>query len=412
MWRCGCRGQRWGAGAEPSPRSDGGPLRLAVLPFDNLTGDAGRDYFSDGLTEELITHLGRLQPERLAVIARISSMAYRGSGKSVPEIGRELDADYLLRGSVRAGDEHWRVTARLVDVAGRSQLWAESYDVAPGDVLELQSDLALRVAHALALELLPGETTALARAGTASTAAYEAYLRGRHAWNRFTAEGYREAVERYGTALELDPGYAAAWAGLADAHNLLAVTADVLPMEAFPAARRAAERALELDPVSLSVHSDLGWYLLFADRWEEGLEECRSILEVEDYGWARACLVQAHLGAGRPAAALEAYRDVLAAAGRLQDAPEVTGLAPPRALGVLRRWQLERALDNELMRRRYPLELVYGHAAVGEPDGAFEWLQRAWELRDPWLVFLTVDPRFDPLHGDPRFARWVDRVKK
>jgi TolB-like protein len=449
-------------------------LMLAVMPFADLDNRPDRQFFGDGLTEEMITQLGRLQPERLGVIARMSSMQYRGTQKPLDVIGSELGVDYILEGSVRSFGERVRITAQLIQVSDQTHLWAESYDAELGDLLQVQDDVALRVAQALALELLPDQPLAQARAGTRVTAAYEAYLRGRYEWNTFSGDRYPHAIEQFKRAIELDPSYAAAWAGLADTYNLQSFTANVRPLEAYPLAReaafealkhdsnsamahnslafvllyhdydlRAADRefrraidlapnyamayhwwagalaalelhddaieairhAVELDPVELSVLSDMGWYYLFADRWDEGVAECRRILEMQDYGWARACIFEGLIGAGRLADALQLtpYSDPAVAA-------EFEGQDAESVLRTLRERALEDKLGDELLRERYPLEIALAYAALGDGDGAFEWLDRAYELRDPWLVFLKVDPRFDRISGDPRYDELARRV--
>lgn len=239
-------------------------LMLAVLPFTDLDRRPDRAFFRDGLTEELITQLGRLQPERLGVIARMSSMHYRDSTRGVDQIGAELGVGYLLEGSLRSTDTRTRITVQLVQVADRTQIWGETYDVTLDDLLRVQGDVAVAVAQALALELLPEQPLAQARAGTRDTAAYEAYLRGRYAWHTFTSEGYDQAIAAFGRAVEIDPRYAAAWAGLAQAHNLDAFTSKSSPGTSFPAARHAAQTALALAPDLAAAHNALAFVQLLS----------------------------------------------------------------------------------------------------------------------------------------------------
>ncbi len=166
-------------------------IRLAVLPFDNLSADSDQEFFSDGLTEEMISELGRMNPKRLGVIARTSTMLYKHSGKRIDEIGRELDVDYILEGSVRKAESRARITAQLVQVPDQTHLWAESYDRDLADMLRVQHEVARRVADSLAFELLPEEG---AHAVAISPEAHEAYLRGRYFWNRGSGKDASTAV--------------------------------------------------------------------------------------------------------------------------------------------------------------------------------------------------------------------------
>ncbi|ANM29719.1 hypothetical protein ABI59_09225 [Acidobacteria bacterium Mor1] len=451
-----------------APQSAGaatGRVMLAVLPFVDLDDGQEKRFFADGMTEELIMQLGRLQPERLGVIARMSAMHYRDSSEPVDVIGKELGVDYVIEGSVRASADRLRVTAQLIQVSDQTHLWSDAYDVPLDDVLQVQGEVAVRVAQALALELLPDEPLAQARAGTRNTRAYEAYLRGRYEWNTFQSERYPQAVAHFEQAIALDPDYAAAWAGLANVHNLRTWGSALGPMETFPAARRAAERALELDPsspeahaalgfvrlygdfdatgadrefrravelapnyamayhwwagalaalerhdeaigavrraaeldpVSLSVLSDLGWYYLFADRYEEGLAECRGILEGQGYGWAEACMYHGLVALGREREAL-AYT----AYAQPEVAREFEGRKAGEILAALRQRRLRELRDGE-RRPAGELELAMAAAEAGEKELAFDAVERAWDYRDPWLMFLQVDPRLDGLSGDPR----------
>ena len=169
--------------------ADNASVRLVVLPFANLSNDPTQEYFSDGLTEEMITQIGRLCPGRLGVIARTSSMLFKRSAKSASEIGRELSADYLLEGSVRGDGDRIRITAQLIETRTEVHLWAETYDRSLGETLNLQTDVAAHIARSLAMELVPDQVDVLGRATPRRTEAYQAYLKGRYHWNRGSIEG-------------------------------------------------------------------------------------------------------------------------------------------------------------------------------------------------------------------------------
>lgn len=219
-----------------------------MLPFQNLGGDPDEDYFSDGLTEEMIAQLGNLQPARLGVIARTSAMRYKKTGKPIDEIGRELKVDYVLEGSVRRAGGQVRITAQLIQVTDQTHLWAENYDRALSNIFAIQNDVAGRIARSLALELLPARRAALENAPNRSPAAYEAYLKGRYYWNRRTEEELKKGLERFEQAVAIDPDYALAHVGIADSYNMLADYGALAPGEALPQAIVAARRALSLNP--------------------------------------------------------------------------------------------------------------------------------------------------------------------
>jgi len=235
-----------------------GKIMLAVLPFENLSGDPQQEYFSDGLTDEMITQLGRLQPARLGVIARTSAMQYKGRRQNLAHVATELGVDYLLEGSVRRSNGRVRISAQLVQARDQTQLWAESYERETSDVLAIQREVGDRVARSLALELLPAGETARARGSSSNAAAYDAYLRGRYVWNRRTEEGLRRSVEYFGQAIRLDPNYAAAYAGLADSYIVLAAWFYMKPNEAYPKAEAAAVKALEINESLPEAHSSMG----------------------------------------------------------------------------------------------------------------------------------------------------------
>ena len=223
---------------------------LVVLPFENLTAGERYDYFSEGLTEEMITELARLSPERLGVIARTSAMQFKSTTKSIAQIGSELGVSHVLEGSVRRVGERVRITAQLIRVSDESHLWAQSYERGLHDVLEVQAEVARAVAREIQIKLTPHEQRRLDPDKTRSinSQAYELYLRGRHFWYRRTEEGIRKSIECFEEALRYDPSFAAAYDGISDAHTMLACRGMTPALESFHKAKAAARQAVRLQP--------------------------------------------------------------------------------------------------------------------------------------------------------------------
>ncbi|HEX4541828.1 MAG TPA: tetratricopeptide repeat protein [Candidatus Acidoferrum sp.] len=232
-------------------------LRLVVLPFTNLSGDPKQDYFSAGLTDEMITRLSNLDPKRLGVIAATSSNAQ--AGKPIVEIGRALDVQYALEGSVRREGNRVRIDAQLIQVSDQTHVWADKYDRDLNDILSVQDDVATAVANRIRLALNPssGAATRNTATRTVNPEAYDAYLRGRFYWTNRSE--LHKSIEAYQLAIQTDPQYALAHAGLASGYALLGQVPydDMSPSEAKPKARAAAERALELDPQLSEAHAVL-----------------------------------------------------------------------------------------------------------------------------------------------------------
>ncbi len=245
-------------GGHFTARSTTGKIRLVVLPFANLSGDPQQDYFSAGLTDEMITQLGRLDPDRLGVIAATASKLI--AGKSIAEIGRTFDVQYALEGSARRAGNHVRIDVQLIQVSDQTNLWANSYTGDLGDILNVQDEVAAAVAGQIRIALpvgAPGVNGAKGTARAVNPEAYDAYLRGRFYW---TNRGdLHKSIEAYLQAIDKDPNYALAYAGLASAYALLGQVPydDMPPVDAKPKARQAAERALQLDPQSGEAHSVL-----------------------------------------------------------------------------------------------------------------------------------------------------------
>jgi TolB-like protein/tetratricopeptide (TPR) repeat protein len=242
-------------------------VRLAVLPIVNLTGDQEQEFLADGLTEELIAQLGGLHPQALSVIARGSVMRYKRGTTPVDQIGRELRVAYVLEGSARREGGRIRITVELIDVRDQSQLWAGTYDRELAGILALQRDVARDVAGALALKLLPAEQARLADVRTVNPEAYDAFLKGTQARQSLTP-GTLDAAERYyRLALEKDPAYAAAWAGIARVWTGRQQMGLAPPREAWRESKAAALRALELDGNEWEAHRALAGILTWGD-WD------------------------------------------------------------------------------------------------------------------------------------------------
>jgi TolB-like protein/Tfp pilus assembly protein PilF len=255
------------AAEQPASRRDYSVL--VVLPFENLSGDAKQEYFSDGLTEEMITQLSRLNPERLRIIARTSAMRYKESKKSIREIGRELGVSHVLEGSVRREAGRVRIAAQLIQVNDETHLWAETYERNLGDILKLQSEVSQAVAREIRVKLTPQEAKRLAAVPGVSPAAYEAYLKGRHLWNKRTEEDMRRSITCYEDAIRQHPQYAIAYAGIADSYVMLACRGIVPAKETFLKAKVAARKALDLDHELGDAHGSLAHVRLHDWDWEE-----------------------------------------------------------------------------------------------------------------------------------------------
>jgi len=241
-----------------------GRVMMVVLPFENLSQDPAQEYFSDGLTEETISNLGQLASEQLGVIARTSAMTYKRTRKSIAEIGRELNVDYALEGSVRREGERVRISAQLIRASDQTHLWAQNYERELKDVLGVQTELGRAIAEQVHVRLAPRQGTPHVETNWPNSAAYDTYLRGRfHAWKR-TRPNIERAIEYFRQAAALEPRLAAAYAGLADCYAILPITSDYRPREAFPEAEQAATQALKVDPGSAEAHCALAsirfWY--------------------------------------------------------------------------------------------------------------------------------------------------------
>ena len=451
------------------PTSSGTRVMLAILPFQNLTGDAQQEFLSDGLTEELITQLGGMNPQQLAVIARTSAMHYRNTSETVAQIGQELSVDYILEGSVRREARHVRVSAQLIRVKDQMHLWARTYERDLSGILSLEDEVSRTVAGEIAVQLGPQITGRLDQVSTVNPDAYEAYLKGKYFLYKRNPEATRKAFEYFHEAIHYDSKLAMAYVGIGDCYFAgvgVPAPENYAKAEAFArkaltideglagahstiayarmhdfdwsSADREFRRALELDPghpagyyveflmsegrfeetlalaermaredpaAILAVHG-MGMILFYARRYNEALSWFERALELDPrYYWSQLRLAQTLEAMGK-------NRDALADFEKLGPGAQIF-LARSQALnGNLA--EARRGLAQVLADRTKSAELAYEIALVylglQQNEEALEWLKKAYDGRAYHMIYLKIDPRLDPLRNDPRFTDLVRRI--
>jgi TolB-like protein/Tfp pilus assembly protein PilF len=455
-------------------------LKMAVLPFVNLTGDLEQEYLNDGLTQEMIVQLGRLHPQSLGVIARTSVMRYKKTEKPIDQIGRELGVDYILEGSARREADKIRISAELIQVRDQTQLWADVYERELSGILALQSDVAQDVSKALGLKLLPAEQARLTTARAVNPEAYEAALKGSQYWIKMTPGDIDTGEKYFELALEKDPNYAPAYVGLAwvwACRNQFGLSP---PSEAVPKAGAAAlkavelddnlaqahyalaavktwhdwnfptvasewkraveldpnypdglaayshflmimgrpdeamaqiERALELDPFNVTVQSFYVIDLVFVRRYDEAIVQAQKALKMEPgQGVANQGLFMALVGkGGMDKEALVAAKGYLGIFG-VPDLDSILdgGFAEAGFRGAMKRGA-EALAARALQGLALPTDVANVYAAAGDYERALEWLERAYEARDPNTPYLRL-PFYDPLRSDLRFLDLMRRM--
>jgi len=357
------------AAAAEAPREPA-KVMLAVLPFVDLSGEERYGYFSDGLTDEMITQLGRLNPQRLGVIGRTSAMQYRSTNKSLQRIGRELGVTYVLEGSVRREGSRVRVSAQLIQASDQIHRWTGSYERELHDVLALQSDVARAIANEIEIKLAPRERERLVAAATVNPQSYEDYLKGRYLWNARTQEALEKSITYFERAIRNEPRYAAAYAGLADSHLTLQDADFIQPRMAIRKAKQAAARALEIDGALAEAHISLAHAHFHELDWTTAQREFSRGIELNP------SYATAHFY----------YANYLLTVGRSSEAIEEAGRA--------------RALDPVSLAAQTNVAVIL--CLAGQPDRAIE----------QCLAVLEIDPGYAPAYEDLGRAYGLKRMHR
>jgi TolB-like protein/Tfp pilus assembly protein PilF len=381
---------------------------VAVLPFVNLSTDPENEFFADGITEDIITHLAKIRS--LKVISRTSVMAFKTRDCGLREIGERLGASALLEGSVRRAGSRVRIVAQLVDGATDEHIWAETYDRDLTDIFAIQTDVALKIASALRAELSHDERARLGRPPTRDLGAYELYLHGRNWFNLFTEESYRRSVLDYEAAIARDPGFAQAWASIAEAYSELCIAGGVgkSPEEIILLARRAAARALEIDEELGEAHSISALIKFAFDfNWSGAERSFQRAIELSPGS------AEAHEHYGWLCSALERYDDALR---ELRHARELDPLLVYTDIvtTLLRAGRIEEALEGaRRSAREQPgtprCHSVLGWALIlsGEAAAGIASLERAVALSPGATMFLSQLAQACALSGDAKRARQI-----
>ncbi|HEY3162688.1 MAG TPA: protein kinase [Vicinamibacterales bacterium] len=471
-------------GRDTAATAAAAPIRsIAILPLANLSGDPSQEYFADGMTDELIGTLGRLNG--VNVISRTSSMLFKGSGKTVPEIARALNVDAVVEGSVLMSPgaqresggppERLRINARLIRAGTDTQVWDRTFEAITDDVIKLQRDIASAIADGINARLTPPRDAVVPAAQrAASFDAFDLYLKGRFYWAMRTPESLKQSVQYFQEAI--NRGYVPAYAGLADAYNLLGFYGVLSIQDARLRARDAATKGLELDPSLAEAYASRGfinddefkwaaadadfkqavalapgystghhWYAMFlagqgrfdeatsqittalaldplsvgvngqydellvlTRRYDEAIAHARQTTALDPaFGRNRIVLAEAYALKGNYDAALAELSQTQAAGNEQTTLLRELGYVYGRAG---RQAEARMVIDDLLLRQQRHADGAEGSLAivytgVGDRDRALSWLERAWLAHDSIFVRVKVDPRLDPLRGDPRFAK-------
>jgi TolB-like protein len=449
---------------------------IAVLPFENLSSDKENAYFAEGIQDEILTRLAKIAD--LKVISRTSTQHYKSAPENLPEIARQLGVTNVVEGSVQKSADAVRVNVQLIKAATDSHLWADTFDRKLTDIFAVESEIATNIADKLQAKLTPPEAQAMSVRPTENPAAHELYLKGVYFWNKRNTADLEKSLGYFNQAVAQDPNYALAWVGIADVYILLPLYGGDSPGDAFPKAKEAADkaiqldptlgephtalaniyaatfafrasirefekaielnpndatahhwfgdgvlecigdhdraiaehkRALELDPLSLSINVDLGYSYYMAGRYPEAIAQVRKALELDPNSYF------AHYNLGW---ILEATGDLSGAIAEYEKSVALD--SDPFALALLGHAQglngnrdaalsiLKKVTASPRYVPCYSVALIY--LGLGDKNQAMDWLEKSFAQGQPDLNTIRFDPQLKPLHGDPRFERLAERI--
>jgi TolB-like protein/Flp pilus assembly protein TadD len=445
---------------------------IAVLPLENLSADAVQEYFADGMTDALTTDLAKIKA--LRVISRSSVLQFKRTSQPIAKIAGALGVEYLVEGTVLPAGNRVRVTAQLIAASNERHVWAESYEEDQSDILAIQSRIASAVATQIRIHLTPQDHARLAHIQPVNPEALQAYLKGRYNWLKRTREGLFRSLDYFRQAIDKDPNYSLAWAGLADAHNLLGSYRLVPMTESHPQARAAAEKAIQLDDNLAEAHTALATVIAdYYYDWPLAEREFRRAVELNpSYAtarqWHAACLSKMgrhdeavvevskaveldplsilmrrdrimvlyyarrydeaireqreiiEMDPGRP------HRELLVAMAYVQKHMYPEAISELKAMGNApmfatmlgyayamsgQKSEAQRILDDVRTRDRvHTFSVAYLYLALGDRDKALTFLEKAFEEREPLVGLLKVAPDLDTLHGELRFANLLRKL--
>ncbi len=452
---------------------------VAVLPFENKSGNADSEYLSDGLAESLIYRLSQLS--NLKVTPRSSAFRYKGKDVDAEKIGNELGVDAVMSGRLIQRGDDLTISVDLIDVRNKKTIWGEQFERKMSDLLATQRDIASTITDKLQLRLSGNDSKGISKQYTTNNEAYQLYLKGRFYWNKRNAEALKKSIEYFNQAIEKDPNFALAYAGLSDVYGQLPVYSGGSPRDNVPKAMAAAKKALEIDESIAEAHTALGfelfyyewnvpesnkefqrafelnpnyatahqwygiWNLASTGRFDEAIAELKRAQELDRLSLIiNTNLGESYIYARQYDKAIEQLRKTLELDQGFYRAHWTLGFAyelkgsfseaiaeyqkaralddDPRELAMLghayatsgKRDEALKALDQlkELAKRRYvsPINFVFIYVGLGEKDEAFQWLETCYQERDPQTTRLKVNPLFDPLRSDARFAELMRRV--
>ncbi|MFN0158882.1 MAG: protein kinase domain-containing protein, partial [Bacteroidota bacterium] len=467
------------------PKSESANSRtIAVLPFDNVGGKAEEEWFSDGMTDDILTQLGKIAA--LKVISRTTMMQYKRTTKATPEIGKELNAGVVLNGSVRRAADQVRITAQLIDANADKAMWSDSYDREFTKIFAIQSEVAMEIAKMLEATISPDETKSLERKPTDNLEAYELYLKGRYYWNQRRPDKLNKGIEYFKQAIAKDSNYALAYAGLADSYTILGNYNLFPPQQTYPKAKAAAlkavsidsslaeahaslgfakmnydwdwaaaekelkraieinpnyatarswyaflltvmgrfkeatqvrKKALELDPLSPVINADIGLTLYFERRYDEAIEQFNKTLEIDPtFLLVNVALAGAYEQKKMYSNAIEKLQQLTAglAFASIRHPIPIAALGHVYALSGRKdeALDMDELLENKTGEYEYVAPYWRGVLSIGlgKKDEALAWLEEGYKEHDGSMVVLKVDPVFDGIRSDPRFAALLRKM--